>query len=536
MFGLAGNTLSNHYWKFPMSLNYFAVSYGLQANIPLFIRRLAAAMLLFMLAACGGGVSVGDGAQPLSPPSLSSPSPASLPVAQSAPPSPSAPSPALLPASLVVPQSAQLTPALTSLVADGTQSFKVSGTLSGLAEGARVELRNNGTDDLSVRANGSFSFATPVPGPTYTVTVSKQPAWQFCTVTQPDNKASAEVSGVSVSCKAALAQVSTLSGQPGMNGMADGTGSEASFYWPTGVASDANGNLYVTDQFNHVIRKITPAGVTTTLAGQFGVIGSQDATDGRMATFNYPVGIAVDASGNVYVSDLDAHVIRKITPQGAVTTLAGKAGDFGSQDGIGTEAMFYSPMGLALDAHGNVYVADSRNYLIRRISPQGVVTTLAGRAGESGSLDGNRAVATLSRPVFLALDASGNVYVSELANKIRKITPAGEISTFAGSGKRGALNARGTAASFDNPGAIAFDASGSLYVAETGNSLIRKITAAGEVTTLAGAADIHGWTDGVGGQARFANPIGLAIDADGNLYVADQANHLIRKITPVPAP
>src|SRR2546422_530108 len=215
-------------------------------------------------------------------------------------------------------------------------------------------------------------------------------------------------------------------------GSADGTGSAARFYLPFGVATDSSGNVYVADSNNHTIRKITPAGVVTTLAGLAGYSGSADGT-GSAARFYNPYGVATDSSGNVYVADNNNHTIRKITPAGVVTTLAGLAGINGSADGTGSAARFNYPVGVATDSSGNVYVADTFNHTIRQITPAGVVTTLAGQIGRAAS--GERAEISAGAESFKgeATDSSGNVYVADSSNHtIRKITPAGVVTTLAG--------------------------------------------------------------------------------------------------------
>ena len=176
--------------------------------------------------------------------------------------------------------------------------------------------------------------------------------------------------------------VTTFAGTAGQSGSADGTGAAARFTNPEGTAVDGAGNVYVADTFNDTIRKITPAGVVTTLAGTAGQGGSADGT-GAAARFAFPTGVAVDGAGNVYVADTDNDTIRKITPAGVVTTLAGTAGQSGSADGTGAAARFNSPFGLAVDGAGNIYVADEDNDAIREITPAGVVSTLAGTAGQA---------------------------------------------------------------------------------------------------------------------------------------------------------
>ncbi|MCG2792972.1 MAG: T9SS type A sorting domain-containing protein [Weeksellaceae bacterium] len=313
--------------------------------------------------------------------------------------------------------------------------------------------------------------------------------------------------------------VSTLAGST--QGYADGTGTAAQFNFPTGVAADASGNVYVADYLNNRIRKITPAGVVTTLAGS--TLGNTDGT-GAAAHFNNPTGIAVDASGTVYVADTYNHKIRKITPQGEVTTLAGSTQ--GYADGTGTLAQFYNPIGVAVDASGNLYVADYANHKIRKVTSSGVVTTLAGST--AGYTDGTGTATKFNYPAGVAVDTSGNVYVADTFNhKIRKITSAGVVTTVAGS-TQGYADGTGTAAQFKSPYGVAVDASGNVYVADYGNNRIRKITVTGVVTTVAGST--AGYADGSDALAQFSNPYDVTIDALGNIYVADTSNHKIRKI------
>ena len=321
-------------------------------------------------------------------------------------------------------------------------------------------------------------------------------------------------------------QVSTLAGS-GTPGSANGTGAAASFGTAYGTATDAQGNVYVADEVNQLIRKITPAGVTTTLAGS-GKAGYTDGT-GTAASFNFPTGVATDAQGNVYIADYSNHVIRKITPAGVVTTLAG-SGTPGTTNGTGTAASFTGPNGVATDSLGNVYVTDQTASQVREISPAGVVTTLAG-ASVSGSANGIGASAGFNGPTGIATDAQANVYVADANNnEIRKITQAGVVSTYAGSTTSGATNGTASSARFNYPTGVAADSQGNLYVADANNNAIRKISTSGIVSTIAGSGTA-GSASGIGAAASFNLPKGIAADGQGNVYVAGSGDYLVRKIT-----
>lgn len=324
--------------------------------------------------------------------------------------------------------------------------------------------------------------------------------------------------------------VTTFAGN-GTKGSNDGLGRIGSFASPYGIAIDSADTMYVADFLNEKIRKIAPDGMVSTFAGT-GNPGSTNAT-GIAASFNRPKGIAVDSDGNVYVSDSGNNLIRKITSAGVVSTLAGLAGTSGSADGTGAAARFYDPRGLVVDSVGNVYVADGSNNLIRKITPAGGVTTVAGSSAVVGGfVDGTGTAARFNSPSGLTLDSGGNLYVVDSFNhRIRKITPAGDVSTFAGSGTPGKADGTGTAASFRNPGAIAVSSNGNFYVADTDNYLIRMITPAGEVTTVAGTG-VQGDLDDTGTFASFKSAFGIAVDSKRNIFVADTFGDKIRKITP----
>ena len=303
------------------------------------------------------------------------------------------------------------------------------------------------------------------------------------------------------------------------------------FNSPNGITIDSSGNLYVTEYGNHIIRKITPEGVLTTFAGIVGTSGSANGT-GSNAGFNNPRGITIDSSGNLYVCDSTNHTIRKITPEGVVTTIAGLAGLAGVDNGTGTAAKFNQPHGITIDSSGNLYVCDTLNHTIRKITPAGVVTTIAGLAGTSGSANGTGSIARFNYPQGIITDSANNLYVSDTNNNIiRKITSTGSVTTFAGALQSGKTDGMGTAARFNFPMGIIIDSTNNnLYVSDYYNNTIRKITPAGFVSTFAG--NIQGSADGTSVDAKFNSPNGITIDPSGNLYVCDSANQTIRKITP----
>jgi hypothetical protein len=338
----------------------------------------------------------------------------------------------------------------------------------------------------------------------------------------------------------ATAEVSAFAGSPGQPGSSDGVGAAARFSYPKGMASDGVGNLFVVDagDGSHIgsntIRKVVIAtGEVTTLAGSPGQSGSSDGM-GADARFLNPLGIAADGAGNLFVADNWNSTIRKIVIAGAtVSTLAGSPANSGSADGVGAVARFEHPAAIAGDGAGSLFVADTQNSTIRKVVlATGEVSTLAGSPGEWGSADGVGAAARFQYPQGLAIDNAGNLFATDGKNTIRKIVLAtAEVSTFAGSLQAGSADGAGTAARFDGPMGLATDNAGNLFVADMRNCAIRRIViATAAVTTLAGSSPQFGSRDGVGTAAQFNNPQGVAADDAGNLFVADSNNYTIRKI------
>jgi sugar lactone lactonase YvrE len=326
--------------------------------------------------------------------------------------------------------------------------------------------------------------------------------------------------------------VTTLAGEAGVAGSTDGPASEARFWYPRGIAVDSLTNVYVADGWNHTIRKITPTGVVSTLAGLAGRVGGFDGLSG-VARFNRPCGLAVDLENNIYVADANNQTIRKISPTGMVSTFAGLVGSVGSADGAGTNARFCGPLGVAVDGCTNIYVADSGNHTIRKITPAGVVTTLAGKPGVYGSIDATGTNARFHTPHGLATDSLGNIYVADHFNHtIRKVTAGGKVTRYAGlDGLQGGADGTFYYARFYCPKSLVFSTAGVLYVTDSGNHTIRKVLSDGSVSTLAGLA-IGPSADGKGADAWFSHLSGIALDKEGsNAYVADTWNCTIRKVT-----
>ena len=310
-------------------------------------------------------------------------------------------------------------------------------------------------------------------------------------------------------------------------GSVNGKSKAAFFSNPMGVAADNLGNIFVADSRNNMIRKISPEGMVTTLAGT-GAAGSVDGR-GDTATFFFPEGVAVDNNGNVFVADTHNSLIRKISPDGFVTTLAGQR-IYHTIPGRDTSVRFDNPSGIAADRKGNVYVADWANNLIRKISPGGIVSNIAGN-GDRGAKDSSVSFASFYLPGAITLDSTGNLYVADTYNNmIRKISPEGFVSTIAGKTVRGSANGKGVAASFSHPAGIVVDKEGNIYISDMENNKIRKISPDGMVTDFAGSG-LRGSANGRDTVASFYRPYGLTIGKNGNILVADCLNNQIRQIS-----
>lgn len=348
------------------------------------------------------------------------------------------------------------------------------------------------------------------------------------------------VLGLSSSSNALLSVIqpyffTNLAGLSGAAGAVDDVGSAARFRNPHGLCLDGAGNIYVAESGNHLIRKITPAGVVTTLAGLAQTAGTNDGGGGS-ARFRAPWGIVAANPTSLYVADSGNHAIRKLTFTGSnwmASTLAGYGGVSGNANGTGSAARFNAPRDLAIDGSGNLYVADYGNQMIRKVTSSGVVTTIAGAGGSIGALNGAGSSARFNSPAGIEIDSAGNLYVCDMYNRtIRKLTLSGSawsVGTMAGVAPlNGANDGPAAAARFAGPSGIAIDANGYLYVVDFLASTIRRVAPDGGACTLAGLPGFSGARNDVGIFARLGHPRAIAVDAAGDIYLSDFDNHVIR--------
>jgi uncharacterized protein (TIGR03437 family) len=328
----------------------------------------------------------------------------------------------------------------------------------------------------------------------------------------------------------------TLVAGTGKDGF-DGDGKaavNASLNYPAGLAVDASGNLYVADRYNQRIRRITTDGIINTIAGNGTVGSSGDNGLALSASLGYPNGIAIDGQGRVLVADTLNGRIRRFIPGGAISTIAGTLPGFSGDGSFATSAALNGPQGVAVDSKGVIYVSDFGNQRIRAISTTGMITTIAGSIAGFAGDNGTSFNALLNGPQLLATDLQGNLYIADTLNsRIRMITPARTISTVAGSGHTGANSGPAISAVLSSPTGVAMDSTGNLYVADTDNNLVRKIDTAGKMTIIAGTG-IYGYSGdgGIATSAQLERPQGLAVDSIGNVYVTDGDSNTVRMITP----
>jgi len=340
----------------------------------------------------------------------------------------------------------------------------------------------------------------------------------------------------------------TLAG--GTGGTNDGLNAAAQFYFPAGIARDNNGNFFVADLSNNTIRKVTPVKddwMVTTIAGlpALGAAGTNIDGVNDEARFYHPEGIVSESSGNLLVVDHDNDTIRHLAYDGTdwhVTTIAGQVGVRGSVDGTNGDVQFWGPRGIAMDSGGTFYIADASTHIIRKmvhIGTNWVVTTIAGLSFNYGLVDGTNSDARFNFPFGFAIDANTNVYVADFGNNaIRKMWPIGTnwvVTTIAGNRTPGSADGTNLQAQFNSPAAVALDKNGNVYVSDQFNNTIRKITLIGTnwvVSTIGGVALVPGANNGIGTNAHFSKPWGLNFDSEGRLFIVDRSNHAIRQGVP----
>jgi serine/threonine protein kinase, bacterial len=403
-------------------------------------------------------------------------------------------------------------------------TYTVGGTVSGLRAGLSVTVADGSSrQQATLTANGSYSAALNVAsGAAYSLSITTQPVGQLCSITNASGSvAAANVTTVAISCADSLTLLTDIVGLA------------------FGMAADSAGNVYMADASDDVIYKITPQGVFSTLAGQRNQQGNADGT-GAAARFDSPYGIAFEtagpAAGNLVVADTSGLTVRSVTLGGVVTTLAGRRepGVFSTVDGVGAAARFQSPTGIAVDGAGNRYVTEQYGNSVRKIAADGAVTTLAGSGDRfgMGSADGPGRQARFNEPIGIATDSAGNLFVADSGNHtIRKISPQGEVSTFAGmAGEPGSTDGTGSNARFNGPWGVVIDSTGNLYVTDRGNHTVRKISPQGVVRTVLGRAGVAQLsTTALPGGLGF--PAGIALQG-GRLFVNTAPNSVVWAYAP----
>jgi len=307
------------------------------------------------------------------------------------------------------------------------------------------------------------------------------------------------------------------------------TGAQLSY--PSGVAVDSTGNLYISDTGNFLVRKVSPGGIIVTVAS-----GAGNGGDGGAATSAsfIPYGVAIDSGANLYIADGQDNSVRRVSSDGIITTVAGNRnrGSYSGDDGPATSAPLATPNGVTVGNGGDIYIADIENARVRKVSPSGIITTVAG-GGNGGLGDGGPATsAFLGGPTGVAVDSTGNLYIADDGNsRVRKVLPSGIISTVAGGGNGGDGGPATSAQLF--PWSVAVDSGGSLYISDSINNRVREVSSSGIITTVAGSGTSgYSGDGGPASNAQLASPTGVAVDSVGNLYIADQYNFRIRKVSP----
>ncbi len=321
-----------------------------------------------------------------------------------------------------------------------------------------------------------------------------------------------------------------------------GLATNAKLSYPYAVATDASGNFYIADTDNCRVRKVSSSGIITTVAGNGSCGYSGDGGSATAAKIYYPYGVAVDGAGNLYIADLYSYRVRKVSTSGIITTVAGNGSyGFSGDGGPATSAKLTYAYGVAVDGAGNLYIADIYNYRVRKVSTSGIITTVAGSGSYGFSGDGGPAVsAKLYYPQGVAVDAAGNLYIADSGNhRVRKVDSAGIITTVAGSGNGGFSGDGSSAVSarLYYPQGVVVDAAGNLYIADSSNYRVRRVSSSGIITTIAGNGSyIYSGDGGPATSASFYYPASISVDGSGNLYIADPYSHRIRRVSEMSVP
>jgi uncharacterized protein (TIGR03437 family) len=430
------------------------------------------------------------------------------------------------PSAIATTASTTLTATVTT--ASGTPTGTVAFGLGSTVLGSPTLTVTGGTAQATVIVNGtqlavgSNSITASYSGD---ATHSASAASATVTVTQSTPTASGYTIGTVAG--------NGIAGSTGDNGLA----ASAELNGPDGVAMDSAGNLFIADYYNNKVRKVTPAGTITTVAGTGDDGSGGDLGPAISARLSHPSGVAVDNAGNLFIADYMNNRIRKVTPGGTISTVAGNGTEGYNGDSIpATSAELWLPIGVAVDSAGNLFIAELTGYRIRKVTPAGTISTVAGN-GSPGYNDGPATSAGLNFPTGVAVDGAGNIFIADRGNNfIRKVTPAGMMSRVAGNGNQGFSGDGGpaTSAALSYPSGVAVDAAGDLFIADAGNNLIRKVTPDGTISTVAGnRTSSSGGDGGPATSAGISSPPGVIVDNAGNLFIADFGNNKIRKLTPI---
>jgi len=312
-----------------------------------------------------------------------------------------------------------------------------------------------------------------------------------------------------------------------------GPATSSNLNWPNGVAVDSSGNVYIADKVNHVVEKVTPSGTLSVFAGT-GTAGAPTAGPATSSKLNYPMGVAVDSSDNVYIADTQNMRVEKVTPDGTLSIIAGSGSQDAPTAGPATSSALNQPYGVAVDSSGNVYIADYGTHRVEKVTPSGTLSVFAGTGTGGAPTAGPATSSNLYYPAAVAVDSSGNVYIADFSNRrVEKVTPSGTLSVFAGTGNRGVSTA-GPATSSDmyGPYGVAVDSSGNVYIGDYRNNTVLRVTPSGTLSIIAGTGTSGVPTAGPATSSNLNRPTGVAIDSSGNVYIADLYNARVEKLTP----